>query len=1241
MTQLVAGHDLTLGAQTLTHSTDATHDARNCQRSSETTHAVSSVQGAGDVVLAAGHDVTLQAAQIGAGKTLAVQAGHDIDSQAVVDSRTQSNSSVSKRHSLVTSTHDEHVQGTQLGAGGDIVMRAGHDLTLASTAVASQNGAIALAAGHDVALTATQEQHDAVVDQRTCKSGLLSSKTTTTHDESHDSLAVTSSLSGDTVQIAAGNDLLSQGAQIVGTGDVVLAAGNNLTLGTAQNTHSEEHDSQRKKSGLFGNGGLSVTYGKQSLKTDTTSSTLTHTGSTVGSLDGNVTMVAGNTLAITGSDVMALQGDLTAKAKDIAITEVHDTRDSTQKTAFKQGGLTASVTSAALNLAQGAVHSAQAGSQAKGDARMQALAGASAAYSAYGAGQAMGKLLSADSAKDAAQGAGINVAITVGSSRSHSESEQHSDTAKGSTLHAGGNVTLIATGGGDDSNLLIRGSDVKAGNNLLLAADHDITVESAQDTSEQHSRSKSGSAAIGAAIGAAISYGAKGAAMGFTANASTAHGQGDGTDVTQRNSHLSAGNTATIISGHDTTLDGAVLSANTVMADVGGDLHIHSEQDTSHYASHDTAASASVTVGIGASGSASYSHSKVDGDFASVREQSGIQAGDGGFDITVHGNTDLKGATIASTQAAIDQGRNRLSTGTLTVADITNTSHYKATGVNLSGGYAAGGSDGKSDGKSDGSSGDTASSQMPSTVNNGSAWSWQNQGSGARGTAAGYDSKSGSQTSITHSGISGGDLTITDAAGQQAKSGKSIADTLAALNRDVHTGDSGNGLVKDWNGQQLQQQVKAGAEIMATFGQQASKAIGDYASQKALELRAQGNEAEAAKWDEGGAYRVAAHAAMGALGGGVQGALGAGAAASAAPRLNELTKDLPDGVREAVGAGLAAGLGSVTGGASGAATAFNEDTNNRQLHPDEVKWINDNAGKFADQQGISKEEAVRRLTVEAAAQVDGFVNERVGSSVDEGALNFLNTNTNQYAWGQAFRATDAEYNNFGLYGKQLASDPESFRTVYNSLYQSGVSKDTLQAAYQQELLALAQQGIGASGRNVLKVPAAGLLIGGGAAIGVLSAPTLFWACMTNPAACSSIGVGAVDLVAGETTGGHSLGSSAAALERAAAGTVAEKTAAHTVDQVLREIQTVIEPKIVQQMNKRGWTEDLINKVIESPARIVATKDTRFDPLSGLRLNDPATGYIAQDGSYVVRNDRTGAIVQISNRHDKNWAAPWD
>ncbi|WP_017116888.1 hemagglutinin repeat-containing protein, partial [Xanthomonas vasicola] len=97
-----------------------------------------------------------------------------------------------------------------------------------------------------------------------------------------------------------------------------------------------------------------------------------------------------------------------------------------------------------------------------------------------------------------------------------------------------------------------RGSNIKAGNNLLLAADNNITLEAAQDTFEQHSTSKSKSAAVGVAI----TYGADGFAAGVTASASGSRGKADGMDVTQRNSQLSAGNTATLISGNDTTLKG-------------------------------------------------------------------------------------------------------------------------------------------------------------------------------------------------------------------------------------------------------------------------------------------------------------------------------------------------------------------------------------------------------------------------------------------------------------------------------------------------------------------------------------------------------------------------------------------------------------------------------------------------------------------------------------------------------------
>jgi filamentous hemagglutinin len=40
------------------------------------------------------------------------------------------------------------------------------------------------------------------------------------------------------------------------------------------------------------------------------------------------------------------------------------------------------------------------------------------------------------------------------------------------------------------------------------------------------------------------------------------------------------------------------------------------------------------------------------------------------------------------------------------------------------------------------------------------------------------------------------------------------------------------------------------------------------------------------------------------------------------------------------------------------------------------------------------------------------------------------------------------------------------------------------------------------------------------------------------------------------------------------------------------------------------------------------------------MNDPATAYINLDSSYVVQNDRTGEIVQISNKNDPDWQSPF-
>ena len=72
---------------------------------------------------------------------------------------------------------------------------------------------------------------------------------------------------------------------------------------------------------------------------------------------------------------------------------------------------------------------------------------------------------------------------------------------------------------------------------------------------------------------------------------------------------------------------------------------------------------------------------------AAQRGQSGLKAGDGGFDVKVAGNTDLKGGAITST-ASIEN--NRLTTGTLSFSDIANHTEADAQSDAISLSYGSG-----------------------------------------------------------------------------------------------------------------------------------------------------------------------------------------------------------------------------------------------------------------------------------------------------------------------------------------------------------------------------------------------------------------------------------------------------------------------------------------------------------------------------------------------------------------------
>jgi hypothetical protein len=64
------------------------------------------------------------------------------------------------------------------------------------------------------------------------------------------------------------------------------------------------------------------------------------------------------------------------------------------------------------------------------------------------------------------------------------------------------------------------------------------------------------------------------------------------------------------------------------------------------------------------------------------------------------------------------------------------------------------------------------------------------------------------------------------------------------------------------------------------------------------------------------------------------------------------------------------------------------------------------------------------------------------------------------------------------------------------------------------------------------------------------------------------------------------------------------------------------------MSTRGWTKELIHKTVNNAfkTRSAVNKAT----------GNTATAYFTKEGSYVVRDNVTGEIIQISNRFDPKW-----
>ncbi|HHY7486558.1 TPA: contact-dependent inhibition effector tRNA nuclease [Escherichia coli] len=863
------------------------------------THAVAPTVTAGNsLMLSAGRDVNSLAAGITAENSMAIRAGRDVNMAAESTGTGDHDSTFSMK-----TVHDSvRQQGTDMTSGGDITVTAGRDITSVATAVTAK-GDISVNAGHDIVLGTATESDYHYSESGETRNRLLSHQTTRTITEDSVTREKGSLLSGNRVTVNAGNNLTVQGSDVVADRDVSLAAGNHVDVLAATSTDTSWRFKETKKSGLTGTGGIGFTTGSSKTTHDRreAGTTQSQSASTIGSTAGNVSITAGKQVHISGSDVIANR-DISITGDSVVVDPGHDRRTVDEKFEQKKSGLTVALSGTVGSAINNAVTSAQETKESS-DSRLKALQATKTALSGVQAGQAAAMA----TATGDPNATGVSLSLTTQKSKSQQHSE--SDTVSGSTLNAGNNLSVVATGknrGDNRGDIVIAGSQLKAGGNTSLDAANDVLLSGAANTQKTTGRNSSSGGGVGVSIGA----GGNGAGISVFASVNAAKGseKGNGTEWTETTTD--SGKTVTINSGRDTVLNGAQVNGNRIIADVGHDLLISSQQDTSKYDSKQTsvAASGSFTFGsMTGSGYIAASRDKMKSRFDSVAEQTGMFAGDGGFDITVGRHTQLDGAVIASTATP---DKNHLDTGTLGFSDLHNEADYKVShsGISLSGG---------------GSFGDKFQGNMP----------------GGMISAGGH---SGHAEGTTQAAVAEGTITIRDRDNQKQN--------LANLSRDpVHANDSISPIFDKEKEQRRLQTVglisdigSQVADIARTQGElnalkAAKEATGETLPANATEKQRQEYLAklrdtqayrnEMAKYGTGGDIQRGIQAATAALQGLAGGNLAGALAGTSAPELAHLLKSTEkdpavNAIAHAILGGAVAAMqgNNVAAGAAGAAT---------------------------------------------------------------------------------------------------------------------------------------------------------------------------------------------------------------------------------------------------------------------------------------------------------------------------------
>ncbi|WP_418626591.1 hemagglutinin repeat-containing protein, partial [Anaerosinus sp.] len=688
-------------------------------------------------------------------------------------------------------------------------------------------------------------------------------------------------------------------------------------------TSQSEYSKEVKKSGIFGSGGLGFTIGSQKQKDSYDNQAVEQVGSTIGSIQGNVTLESGKDVDIKASEVIAGSG-INITGESVTIENGDNDYNAQEKHEFKQSGLSVSLGGQTIETAQSIAASLKRADQVE-DERLKQLY----QYKAYETLKENKGALEGIKNIDNPKSSNLQLNVSLGTSKSESSYKSETELNQGSNLYATGDVNVKAT----EKDITLKGSEI-TGENVNLDAKENINVIAGTNKNVGKGENSSSSASIGVSIDfSGIS--------GINAGYNKANGEVKENAETHIASTITAKDTLTTKSGQDTNIIGSKLEGNSVKMEVGKDLNIESLQDKEIYDEKNSSSGFNFSADIKVNadtGKNQFQNAGITGGknkgntnstYESVTDQAGIYAGEGGFDIEVGKNTDLKGAVIAS---EADASKNKLSTDTLTYSDIENKAEYSSSssGFNV---------DTRPNAK-DKDKGITPNIGVTS---------------------------SGEADSTTKSAIADGTIEIRSNPNQD----------LSGLNRD--TQNALNALEKIFDKKTVAEQQ----ELANLFGEIAFKAVGDLAAKKQVEAavaKEMGNdyekaaqealkkgdtknaelyeniakqyrkiEKELAPWQEGGANKIVLHALVGGmmstLGGNgfTSGAVGAGLNETFQKELAKI-KD-PD-VHQWASALVGATTAKIVGGdaKTGASTAVSGTKNNElggEYVDSLVNWIVD------------------------------------------------------------------------------------------------------------------------------------------------------------------------------------------------------------------------------------------------------------------------------------------------------------